>query len=279
MNYTQEVLMELEFHFKGKVMSFDEAAAALGMGGNSPESEKARVINLALNKPNAKIKVVGQKKPTKQEVAIADVHGEMVVEDTITMLTYEEFEQKKHERFMAAEDNGEEIFPVKLLEMNRTKDAIELGYFLNHKGIQFDKAQSPSGKPMLVIYDLTESDLNAIEKKMARMMTAEKVGEGFDKTVGGLSTTTKTAVAVTGKVTEGAVNIVTATAVQTGKSVMEIGAGAYVSARDEYAKQRERAAMNPEMLEAGLAVKRGFNAIKAKFGFGGGSKKGSGTWV
>ena len=266
--YTLKQLMEQNYFYKGKVMTFDEASAALGQGGDASIEDKIRVITKMLDRADSKFKVHGAKKKNHDQKVIEAVVQEILVEDTLE--AYEEVHTQKSEekRAQQAEAKGDVVHAVKNLTITDPRHASLLSDYLTKVGIRFTPVPLETGDTMFVMQNISDIDINKINGKLNRIEMGEKADKVFKESVAATSTVTKGAVQAAGKATEGIVNVVTATSIQLGKSLADIGAGTFVQAKRETAKQKRALAQNPEFLEASLAMKKMGAGIKAKLGLG-----------
>ena len=266
--YTVEQLQGQQYFFKGKVMSFDEAAAALGQGGNASVEEKVRVIIKMLDRGDSKFKVHGQKKKNHDQKVLEAVYEEVLVEDTLEAYQEVHVSKSEEQRAQQAEAKGDVVHAVKNLTITDPRHAGLLSDYLQKVGIRFDVVPLSSGDQMFVMQNISDIDINKINGKLGRIELGEKADKVFKEGVASVSVATKGAVQVTGKVAEGVMNVATSTTIQLGKSLADIGAGAFVQAKRESAKQKRALAQNPEFLEASLAMKKATASLKAKIGFG-----------
>lgn len=273
--YAIEELKSLAYFYQGQVRDFEEAAKALGQGA-APDTEKARVINKMLGRGDSKFRIHGQQKPNHDQKVIEAVYTEIAMEDTLEALEEMKVEKSEEQREMHAEKNGDEIFAMKTLTLTDITHADKLENHLKLKAIRYQRVMTGDMHPMFILQNISETDISKINGVLGRIEMGEKVDAAFQTGVGALATGTKGAVQAAGKVTEGALNVVTATGIQLGKSLADVGAGAFVTARRESKKQKQALAMSPEALETGLAIKQGMTSLKAKLGFG--NKKERAGW-
>lgn len=267
--YTTEELRASQFHYQGKTMSYDEVSKALGQHPEqSNDDARTRIINKMLNKPNSKMKLVGAGKKSYDQKVIEAVYEEVVVEDTIEALADMAIQTSEESRAQKAETKGDVVHAVKTLTVTDIDLSNQLEHYLAGKLIRFTRVPGDNGQSIFVMQNITDTDINKINGYLSRKEFGVKADAALKKSFEATSIATKGVVEVTGKVTAGVVNVATATTVQVGKSLVDIGSNAYVNARRESMKQKERLSVDPDFLEASMAVKRGMNSLKAKLGFG-----------
>ena len=271
--YTIEQLKAMQFYYQGKVMAFDEAGSALGQGA-ADDADKARVINKMISRKDSKFKIHGDKKKGHDQKVIEAVFTEIGIEDRIEVLSEVAVVKSEQERAGKAESKGDTVHAVKTLTLVDYIHADALEHYLTEKGIRYQRLMDGEGNQVFVMQNISDGDINKINGLLGRIELGEKADAVFKASVKGISTGTKATVQVAGKAIEGATNVVTSTGVQLGKSLVDIGAGAYVNAKKEVIKQTQAASMNPEILETTLAIKRGITSLKAKLGFGGAKERG-----
>lgn len=266
-NYSTEQLKSMEYHYQGKTMTYEEAAAALGQG-SADDASKSRVILKMLNKAGSKMKIVGDKKKSYDQKVIEAVYEEIAVEDTIAVLDEIAIINSEEKRAQKAESKGDVVYPVKNLTITDIDQANSLENWLNKKAIRFARVPGAQGESIFVLQNITDTDVNKINGHLGRYELGVKADAATKATFDATAVATKGIIQATGKVTAGVVNVTTSTVVQTGKSLVDIGSSAYVNARKEAMKQKQKLAVDAEFLEASAAMKRGMSTLKSKLGFG-----------